>query len=454
MTKIARISPILRRFEDAETEREFQKFVFDDNLATHRLGIAVGVPLFSLYGFLDLVNLTNPFDAIAVRACAALLCLGIFAAMTVPRLAPHHEWLSMSAVMILGSAMIYIIWREPSLDNAYYVGLIQVGVFLTFLSRVAFYKAVIPLVLLLGLFIAAVNGKQDSQEATLQSVILATMFSICTFGIVVSDTLRRKDFLKACIIRRQNEKLNELLQEARDDNARKVAALNLLVHYVKTPIHQIVGFTDLIAADFSREAESSPQKANLENASFLRDASRELAQNVSRLLAYYRLDDRSPASPEQIDIRERARDLLDRISTAATIRVRGAPAVLAVESALVDAAFSGLVDHFSSQSFTGCDLDAEVSSSSDSVSVRIRHNGPAMSADEFKSLTRPIEYIGEYLAARGSSFPLSLRTAARAAALCGGALRLGDDGRSFEISFSAAPEASAPAGIEAETFAA
>jgi len=454
MTKNARISPILRRFEDRETEREFQKFVFDDNLATHRLGIAVGVPLFSLYGFLDFVNLSNPLDAIAVRASAALVCIGIFAAMAIPRLSRHHEWLTMAAVMTLGSAMIYIIWREPSLDNAYYVGLIQVGVFLTFLSRVAFYKAIIPLFLLLGLFVAAVNDKADAQEATLQSFILATMFAICAFGIVVSDNLRRKDFLKARIIRRQNEKLNELLKEARDDNARKVAALNLLVHYVKTPIHQIVGFTDLIAADVSRGTDAPPQKANLQNASFLRDASRELAQNVSRLLAYYRLDDRSSSPPETIDIRERARDYLDRISAAAHIRVRGEPAPLVAESALIDAAFGGLVDYFSGPAFADCAIEAEIMSEPGVARVRIRHSGPAMSAGEFEALTRPIEYIGEYLAAHGSSFPLSLRTTARAAALCGGALRLVEDGRAFELSFRAASGSGVSSAFETEMFAA
>ncbi len=321
MSADERFDALRCRFADGTTEADYQKFAFARNLSANKIGMLVGIPLFSLYAILDFVNLSDPMNAVLTRIMAAAISFAVVFSFRWKIVARNHEMWTAFVVSILGAAMLLIIWGEPSLENSYYVGLIQAGVMLSFLIRISFDRAMTPLILMLIGFFVAVHRKEDSQEALLQSMILFTMFAICAFGIYLSERARRLDFLKSRTIALQNQKLNEMLADVQQDNARKVAAMNLLVHFVKTPIHQIVGFTDVIKRQIEGFGPAIGRNESLESATFIQSASRDLSRNVSKLLAYYRLDEKVSTGLDLIELDALILDHLDRLDAPPALKL-------------------------------------------------------------------------------------------------------------------------------------
>ena len=102
---------------------------------------------------------------------------------------------------------------------------------------------------------------------------------------------QRYDFLKTQIINEQNTQLRELLKDIQDDHDRKIAAMNMLVHFVRTPLHQISGFSDVVLQTLSRQDENETLAPGLDGARYIKNASMDLTENVNRLLTYHRLDE-------------------------------------------------------------------------------------------------------------------------------------------------------------------
>jgi signal transduction histidine kinase len=410
------------RFASEATEREYLAACFRRNLATNRIGILVGVPLFSIYAFADFINLADPVTAVAYRACAAVGALALAVALGKSAwAAKRYEWVTVFVVCVLGGSMIAIIWREDSLDNYYYVGLVQAAVIQSFLIRMSFERAMIPLLFMLVAFAAAVSGKADRNEATLQLGVLVTMFSMCGFGIYVAERLRRIDFLKTRLIAKQNEQLNAMLEETKLDNARKVAAMNLLVHFVRTPIHQIVGFTDVLTNSLDAAGQDRAPKDCVESAGFIRSASRELFRNVSQLLTYYRLDEKAAApAVDLVELQGLIEDFTEELpGRVKAVRRLDRVAIMTRQDIVIEA-LKALCTHYAEAGEGPARIEIRLVREGDLATITVVDDLPVLGEAEFERQTRPLDRLDHYLTANGTSMPMALRTAARASELAGG----------------------------------
>lgn len=430
------------RFASARTEAEYRAYAFLHNISNNRIGIVFGVTLFALYIVLDFINLENPVRAAAIRTVAVAISLGVFLSLTSGWAARRHEALTAFIVGVLGVSMNVIIALEPTLDNSYYVGLIQAGVILSFLLRVNFTASIVTLATMLIGFAIAVSGKVDVQEAMLQCIVLVTMFATCGFGIYLVERYRRNDFLKSRLIAQQNEALNQMLADVRQDNERKIAAMNLLVHFVRTPLHQIVGFTDLVSNAIEDSPDGRLPPNCVEGVQFMKSASRELSQNVARVLAYYQLDElsRRPAA-DAVDVAEIARDYADGAPEGVRIRVAPGTAAATTRAGALKAALKALIEHYATAGASRVDI--EHARDGDLVRLRILDDGPPMTASQFDELARPLNKLASYLTSNGSSMSMALRTIARAAEICGGELshHARPDGNEFILSLRDYPAA-------------
>lgn len=420
------ISRLTGRFVSEETEAEYQDFVFERNLSTNKIGIALGVTLFALYSVLDIFNLVYPTHAILVRlACAALGYSFLVAIANFPSAARLHEVFTAIIVTVVGLVINFIIWIEPSLDNAYYVGLIQVAVVLSFLLRMRFVLSTGALFCIFVTFVIAVHNKPDQKEALLQIVVILTMFTLCTFGMYLLERYRRIDFLKTRLIERQNAQLKRMLEDVRLDNARKVAALNTLVHFVRTPIHQISGFTDVVMNALSQAAEEKgalPPDC-LKSVGYIKNASNELAGNVAKLLAYYRLDESSvQGKPAPVPLYEMARDFKEEIAPDIECAFSGEKIEIMNHIEPIRIALSSLAQAYNEKAGTISRLDIALSQTPDGAAIVIVDDGPGHTPEEFCELAKPLTKLDRYLTSDGSAMPMAVRTAARAAEVCGGAL--------------------------------
>lgn len=424
MQETEKVSPWTARFTSRETEAAYLDFVFRGNINNNFRSLFILFPLYAAYSIIDLTTLQNPIEGAAIRLSAASTCIVAFALMKVRALERHHEYILSVMLLILGSAISLIIAREPGLANSYYVGLIQGGVITCFLFRIEFIKTFVSMLLIIAGFGWALLQDKPAQEAALQFVIITTMYALCLFGIYFLQRFRRTDFLKTRLIAEQNEQLNAMLAEARIDNARKVAAMNLLVHFVRTPIHQIVGFTDVLTSSLDADGREQAPKDCIESAGFIRSASRELFKNVSQLLVYYRLDEKASApAAEIVELHGLIEDFSEELpSSIKTHRRLDRVAIVTRREIVVDAVKS-LCTYYAEAPNPPQRLDFRLERVGDHACITISDDLPLLGDQEFERQTRPLDKLDHYLTANGTSMPMALRTAARASELAGGALQ-------------------------------
>lgn len=444
--------PILRRLFrgfDPALERDYRAAILAADRRTNLYALTVAIPLYALYSLIDAITLVHAREGIAFRLLSALAAFGPLLAIKAPQMRERHELLTLISVVFLGAGINLIVWIEPSLSSHnYYVAHIQGAIFVSFLARLSFFRSMAVLASFLAGFVLAVQGKQPAEDAMLQVFILVTMFSMCAFGIFLTQKLRRQDFLNTRTIASQNEKLNEKLANERLESARKVAAMNLLVHFVKTPLHQIGGFTDLITRALETEGPV-PSKDTLECARFIKCASRELTQNVSRLLTYYRLDDSAASSAvELVELAPLIADSIEHVSERMAVKPALEKVAVYNRQRPMIASVAALLDHYSLDGRCPGRLDVALRRSAEGAELTLTDDLAPMSAEEFAQSVKPLDKLDHYLTANGADLAMALRTAARAAELCGGRLawRPAERGNAFTLTFAdLKPEAEAQA---------
>ena len=417
------LNALTSRFRSAETERAYARALFSENFRHNTIAVIIALVLQGGYIFLDLSILENPLEAVVARCGVIALCLGIVATFAVKPIAERHEALTTMIAFFLACLMIFIIWREPTLDNAYYVGLIQGGVFLSFLLRISFLKAIATLSASLVLFILAVAEKADREEAILQTIVLATMFILCGFGVYLMQRYRRTDFLKSQMIERQNVQLAEMLGKLQRDNDRKIAAMNLLVHFVRTPIHQISGFTDVVLNDLRDRDVEDEAASSLECAQYIKKASADLQTNIAKLLAYHRLDEIDENEPTtRVNVATLFADALHQIEEDIAVDYAADSETIVSHVRPLETMANALREYYAARTDDIERIIGGCLRTDGGVTVTLTDNGSAIDAEDFADRTKPLTEIDNYLNLNGGALPMHLRTIAKAVAICGGAL--------------------------------
>ena len=425
------------RFASAETEQSFRRAIFPGNLKNNLAALALAIPIFAIYALHDAAMLEESENIIRYRLTACAVSAAILFSFRVPAIAQRQEALSCLIMMILSSTLFYIVWSQETLDHTYYVGLIQGGVFVCFLLRVGFLSSISVLMFFLLGFVSSVSGKEQTGEAFVQSVILLTMFLICAFGSYLLQRYRRTDFLKTATIAEQNDQLKLLLSDVKKDNQRKVAALNMLVHFVKTPLHQISGFSDIVMNSLTAENEQHDSEAGVEGARYIKDATANLAKSVNSLLTYHRLDEVESRHEEQTCIEHAALDVGELINADIKVTVEGSIGKIKTFEYALKTAIQCVADYYNAAPQGATSLRLALSRRDDMALLEIQDNGTPISTEQFLEESQPLTKIENYLSGQGSDMPMTLRTIARAAEVCGGEFRYHEqaEGNRFTLSF-------------------
>ena len=349
-----------------------------------------------------------------------VICFVVYA-LKYTKLARYHEWLTIFAVTAFSASLAVIIHIEPTLESMYFVGLVQVAVFVSFLLRVSFPKAIAPMTFIIVSFIFAIQNKVQDQTFAAQPPLLITMVITCTCGIYILERYRRSEFLKARLIKSQNEQLGQMLEASQRDQERKVAALNMLLHVVKTPIHQISGFSDLVLSQLKTTQENEIANQCVDSAQYIKDASDSLNVNVSNLLAYHQLDElERTAEFETIHVKEFLEDETAIFDTDITVTTETSVDKFKCDRRAFEIAVSKIFKNATIDDAQISQLDIDVYQENATVIFRIKDDGPDMGAEAFANATMPLTEIDNYLNADGSSLSMGLRTVARVMEICNG----------------------------------
>ena len=443
MSENLNIHPLTCTFTDRATEAGFQRFLTRQDRNTHAAPLIAGAVVFAAFSILDFVALEEPWLIIAIRLFGAVVTVSFAMALVHEWAWRHYQIFTPTLVVFGGSVINFAIWREPNLDSNYFVGLITMAIFSSFLQRLSFVRASMTLlVMFLGYHIAISNKPELGTEIIFINLyFLISMFGCCLFGTYLLERLRRKDYLNHRVIEQQNEQLTHLLDETRRDNKRKVAALNMLLHVVKTPIHQISGFTDIVLSKLSDEETRDTVTSCLDSARYIKAASHDLSAGVSTLLAYHKLDEvaRKP-DIEDVNILELISDATASLDENVSVSIKCDVKKLSVDRRLVEAAISNVLGDARQSASTPLALTISVTDAGETVQMRFADNGPGISAEDFACLTTPLTELDNYLNGDGTSVKMGLRTMARAMEIAGGAVTYAQDGGSvFTLSFPKRP---------------
>ncbi len=435
----AKLNNWTAQFASPESEKAYQAFVAERDQQNNSLVLLVGLPIFALYSVLDIGTLEVWKGAVLLRSAAVVLCFALLLSLRADLFSKKHELITMIAVVILGLTINMIIYKYAALKHSYYVGLVQGCVFTCFLLRISFIKSVLAMTSFLAVFTAIVYAKAMVGEAYLQVIVLTTMVIVCAIGSYMFQRFRRNDFQKALIIDNQNQQLNVLLDDVRRDHERKLAAMNMLVHFVKTPLHQINGFSEILMSGLVGEENTTPDDGCVESARYIKDATTNLSNSVNRLLTYHRLDEIERQNEfDNVSIDEQLCDFSDMLDSDISIKIEGSAGAVNTVPVAVKTLFESLSTFYNDIAREAPSLDIVLSVEANAAAwVIIRDNCAALTPEEFLEDTKPLTKIDNYLTSAGSEMPMMLRTVARAAELIGGRFEHEPlaDGNVFKIRF-------------------
>ena len=406
------------RFADRALEAEYQASVFRRHLRSNIAGVAIGIVFISLYIFSEFVDSHNPGQGVFVRVATVTIATCLLALMLHKKLRFHHDLITTAIFLLMGSMTNLNIWLQPTLENTFYLGLIQGYIMFTLLLRLNFTSILFIIVVTQVSFTAIVFSKHDIQNAILQSANTAVIAIICIAGSYLMQRFQREDFLKSETIEVQNEQLKELLEAEKKDNERKIAALNMLVHFIKTPLHQITGFSDILV-DAMRDG---PAGDTAENARYIKDATANLTKSVNGLLTYHRLDEaESQNDPEGGNLANAVEDLYELLPDGVSIskgEVRDAS--IFVDPGVLRAALNGFAEHYCDKRNDATQVELSTDADAHAPTLVIRDKAVVLSAAIYEDLVLPLTLITGYHGQSGAELPMALRTVARAVEIMGG----------------------------------
>lgn len=282
------ISPWSATFKDRELERAYRKFAVDQNGRVDQLLMISGALILALYGFLDWMVLGDLASwTVANRAIASSLIAGCWILSYTSFGQRHLMWISAMTVVLATVCMMTMIMKIGSISPPYYIGLIHVGVMFSSVARINFRVCTSLLYFIIGWFLIATWGfKVDPAFVSGRFFVVGTLMS-CAMGNYFLEYTRRQDF----IAHREREQfylqVQAMADEAEKSVKRKNALLNVLGHVVKTPLHQIIGYAQIIeqSDDLPEETRDTPGFA-----AEIHRAGVALSHQSQRILDYSRAD--------------------------------------------------------------------------------------------------------------------------------------------------------------------
>lgn len=434
------------RFVSKETEAAYQSFTFEGDWRNNVYVVIGGLVIYALYCILDIGSIANWQEAALMRLSAVAVCVTVLMTACLHDNKTLRELAPAVIFIIVGVVLNVIVFLFTALDDAYYVGLVQMCVFACFILRMSFFKTIAVMSSYLVGFSALSSIKYGYDAANVQIVVLLTMSIVCGIGSYLLQKIRRSDFLKTMIIKGQNKQLEVLLEDAQRDNDRKLAAMNLLVHFVKTPLHQINGFSDIVMNSLDRDDGRIAFDEGVEGARYIKDATASLSRSVNSLLTYHRLDDLERRREyENVSVNNAFADFVDLIKDGLEIKKEGEARSIRTVAPAIRAAVESMAQYYNEVEHGASKVDVTLRADKDGVQVTLRDDGRAISKEEFGEKTKPLTRIDNYLTSAGSEMPMLLRTAARAVELSGGDFGLceTDHGNAFVMTFPDAPEETA-----------
>lgn len=398
----AKVDRLLRRetatFSDPAIEGDYRTYLATEAFGRELYLQCVGVAAFLSYGFLDLLTVGDKsveFLAIRCLLVGPVGALGV-ALTAIPKLRRHQQLSTIIGFTLYCASIIYMIAAMPAGGAPpYIIGVLVTMIFTSCLMRVNFPVAACAFMFVSLLYCAVLAARADAAP-TDKIAGYFFMISVAAVAIVTSyaQEMRAREIWFRNVQREKDAaRISQLLVEATAADQSKLNFLSVLTHELRTPLHQIIGFSE-IARTEAKNAAAADVTGNLDQ---VLQSAHVLLKKIGQMLRY------ADATAGKLDfvideapVREIIDQLLDQFGEQAALRgvaieAKGVePTMLALDLHHSTYALSNLLDNALNVSPRGARIVISSSPAGDGrYRLSIRDNGPGMSAAKIAAALEP-----------------------------------------------------------------
>ena len=281
------LNPWTAEFKDQEREADFQSFLVEKQLPKERLIDFAGVALFSAYGLLDILTITQDLGLILLLRWAVFVPIAaLLVSLTyIDRFKPLFGHITAAVMFLFANlVVVMIVLMQPVGAPPYLVGVLFVFIFCSCVQRIQFRVALAAFVMTGFNYATLITLDSGISEADRVSGI-AFMVS---FILIAAATSYVREIEARQVWRREEQKrldaihIEELLIEATAADRSKNNFLSILSHELRTPLHQIVGFAGLVKT----EMENPKSTDATDFLDQIHDSAHELLGRIGKMLRY------------------------------------------------------------------------------------------------------------------------------------------------------------------------
>lgn len=338
------------RFSDRKTEERFLQHLIAEGFGREKLMQALGSFVFVAYGVLDVLvvgDLSKEF--LSVRFfIAAPIAIGVICLSWLKPLRRHFGLATAVALMIYAIAIVYMIYRLPGPGAPpYIIGVLVVLIFTSCLMRINFVYAGPTYAMIAVIYCFALVAKESASHADIVSgyFFMISVTGVAIVTIYLQERRARETWLGTELREMDASLIRQLLLEATAADRSKTNFLSVVTHELRTPLHQIIGFSEVVRGQ--PDLPEAPKYLDQITAS-----AHELLKKLSKMLRYA---DAAAGKLkvelevcDVVDIIDRVRDETRKSASARSISVETsnvAPATLFVDSHHTAYALQNIVEN-------------------------------------------------------------------------------------------------------------
>lgn len=312
----------LARFADKDLERIYQRHLVENELPKDRLINYACIFVYVVFGVLDVMTFTDRLpDVLALRlGICAPLALGLIMLTHAESVKPYFQYIT-ALVILLGSGSIVLMigWMGPDQGTVYIIGILTVFIAYSCLQRLYFPVAASIYLTIFSLYSATVIffAPKVGSEIAAGHFFMITITLVSLLTSYVQEVRSRLDFFRG----RQREQdaayIEELLIEATAADSAKNGFLSILSHEMKTPLHQIIGFSEVARNELAQTADHT----TLDHVNEIHESATALLKTIAKMLRYADATaGKTKYEPERIQVGMLIETVIDQTRTSANER--------------------------------------------------------------------------------------------------------------------------------------
>lgn len=389
------------KFQDPHLEHAYQEYSRTYFTGKDRVMFYVAILVYLLYVILDFFTLQNARgEVISLRIALSVVALAIIGLTYLDFGKKHIQYLCCGLMATGGVSISYMVWLEGSVSPPYYVGLIMTAMILNNLVRISFLLSFGVLLLSYFSFIFAIAGIPYGRDVFAAHFFILNAFMLSSIAIYFLEIARRDEYMKFLLNQQYAEKLQFMFDEANRSIKRKNAVLNTLTHIFKTPLHQIIGYAQILEQESLGPHEAKEYKEFSGN---IHAAGQGLLRTVQRILIYSRLDSGSfklnrqaTTTAELIDCAlSRLADGMDHRKLVLEKPERQFR--IKVDGSLMEQAVYELLANAVEASPAGATIRIAAEETDDTISLVISDEGSGIDLDKLDEIENTLERTEEFL---------------------------------------------------------